>query len=87
MPFDEPIHEIDGAQSRQRRSPRSDDTQGGARQMRRRREAKYVGDVAQVVAGILGQLGGGDDAHEIDDSLEVRPAAGGERSLRCSRVT
>ena len=44
-------------------------------------------DVAHVVARVLRQLGGGDQAHEIDDALEVRRAVGANVRLRCSRVT
>ena len=65
--------------SRERRRFGSDDPHCRAREMRRRREAENVRDVAQVVAGILRQLGRCDDANEIDDTLEIRRAAGGER--------
>jgi len=46
--------------------------------MRRGCETQHERDVADVVAGVLGQLGGRDQAHEVDHALEVGREIGGE---------
>src|SRR5690348_11701730 len=72
MPFDESIDEIDRAQSCKRRRLRANDSHGRTREMRRRCEAEYVGDVAKIVAGVFRELRRGDDANEVDDPFEIR---------------
>ena len=74
----EPLDEIHRAKPRQRRRLRADDALRRARQMRRAGEVEHLGDVAHVVAGILRQLRGRDQSHEIDHALEVRRAVRGE---------
>jgi len=43
-----------------------------------RREIENAGDVANVVAGILRQLRGGNQSHQIDYAFEIRGAGLGE---------
>src|SRR5688572_27590171 len=71
MTFGKALDQIYGAQSGQRSRLRSHDTLRGTRQMRRRCEVEYRGDVPNVVPGILCELGRREQAHEIDDALEI----------------
>src|SRR6266404_4518953 len=48
--------------------------------MRRRCKLENSRDIADVVTRIICQFGGGDEAHEIDDALEIWRARLGEVS-------
>ena len=73
---------IDRPEPRERCGSRPYDALGGTGEMRRGSEAEYPRDVADVVARVLRQLGGRDEADEVDDPFQVRRAFRRERATQ-----
>src|SRR5438105_5615322 len=78
----EAIYEIGSTQSSQRCRPGPENPLRSYGQMRRRREIEDARDVANVVTGILGELRGRDEPHQIDHAFEIRRAWPGEISTQ-----
>src|SRR5579883_1972217 len=71
-------NQVDGAEAGEGGRAQPNDALRGAREVGGGRESEHARDVAQVVAGVLGQLGGRDEPHEIDHALQVWRARGRE---------
>src|SRR3954470_6555162 len=74
----EPVDEIGSPQPRQRSRSRPENPLRRYRQMGRRCEIQNSSDIADVVAGVFGELGGGDETDKVDHALEIGRARLGE---------